>query len=238
MDNKINQNPQPNLSMFNNSQPVQQQQPIEYPPSVQYTTQEKPTHLEFTGLKYNAFNIDKLSVDIMNKGGFDKITPDLVIWNYYKYKVDDLHLNANETELSNFFNWTVRNLGLKDMKLDFHDNNKVTCSGKYGVIPFSAELSLSLTKDKKVLIDIGQIKCLVTMPNIIRDKIIDSLLNGPEDPPNPALIGDAFSLRKALVKVSDNQLLLDLNRMPTPVDIKFDELKTTENGIIVEGSDQ
>ena len=229
--------PQPGFpQQFPTPMPTQPVKPVEYPPAVKYTYQDKPTHIELSGIKYNAFNVDKLNMDIMNKQGFDKVTPDLVIWNFYKYKVNDLQLKANEVELSNFFNWSVRELDLKDLKLDFHNNGQLTFSGKYGIVPFTAELNLSITQDKKLLITIQDFKAVVNIPSWIRDKIIGLLLKPSDKPPvGPPSFGDAFSIKDAITRISDNQLLVDLTKMKTPVEVSFQAIETTEDGITVKG---
>lgn len=229
--------PQPTFPQsFPAPAPTQEAKPVEYPPAVQYTYQDKPTHIELSGVKYNAFNVDRLNLDITNRQGFDKITPDLVIWNFYKYKVNDLQFNAKEIELSNFFNWTVRELDLKNLNLDFHNNGKLTFSGKYGIIPFTAELNLSITQDKKLMITIEDFKAVVSIPSWIRDKLIDLLLKPSNKlPVNPASFGNAFSIKNAITRINDNQLLVDLNKMKTPVEMSFQAIETTEDGITVKG---
>ena len=88
-----------------------------YPPAPRIKKQEKPTHLEVSDMKYHALNIDRLSLDIVSRGGFDKVAPDMLIWGNYQYNVRDFKANANEVELSRFVSWSLEQLGLKEFQL-------------------------------------------------------------------------------------------------------------------------
>ena len=102
-----------------------------FPPAPQLRTQQKPTQIAMSDFKYNAFNIDKISLNITSKGGFNGVTPDMMIWNTYEYHVTDFKASADEVELSNYVNWALQDKGIQDTKIDFHDNQRVTLSGKY-----------------------------------------------------------------------------------------------------------
>ena len=48
--------------------------PQSYPPAPALKRQQKPTEMSMSDLKYNAFNVDQLKVQITNRRGFDGVT--------------------------------------------------------------------------------------------------------------------------------------------------------------------
>ncbi|MBF2054020.1 MAG: hypothetical protein IGS03_11230 [Candidatus Sericytochromatia bacterium] len=212
-----------------------------YPPAPKVQTQSQPTEISLAGLKYNAINVDKLSLNITSRQGFDGVTPDMMIWNTYQYNVTDLKANANENELSGFLNWSMQSTGIQDIKVDFHPGQRVTLSGKYplmGVpIPFTADVSLMITPHQQVLLTIDEFKTGFRVPDKMRDTLIDLLVKneGPHQGPPPASPGEAFAFSDALRKVGNNQILIDFGRMKTPLNLPIQQLQTTQNGFSVVG---
>lgn len=213
-----------------------------FPPAPKVKNQSKPTEISMTDLKYNAFNVDQIKVNIVNKRGFDGVTPDMMIWNYYQYDVTSLKANAEETELSGLVNWALQSKGISDTKIDFHPDQRVTVSGKYPLLglplPFTAEIQMSVTPQKQILLTIEDFKTGFSVPNKLRDALLNLFVgdNTPvqqgQPPLNPM---DAFSLTAALHKVGPNQIALDFSRMPVPMNLPIKTLKTTEEGFEIEG---
>lgn len=226
--------PQP---VYGQPQPVQQT----YPPAPKVQTQSQPTTISMSDLKYNAINVDKLSLNITNRQGFDGITPDMMIWNFYQYNVTDLKANADETELSAFLNWSMQSTGIQDIKVDFHPGQRVTLSGKYplmGVpIPFTADVSMMVTPHQQVLLTIDTFKTGFRVPDRLRDTLIDLLVknDGATQGPPPGNLSEAFSFADALRKVGSNQILIDFNRMKVPLNLPIQQLQTTQSGFSVVG---
>ena len=75
----------------------------------------------------------------------------------------------------------------------------------------------------------NQIPNILTLLNLL---ISDSPQNQGPPPLNPL---DAFSFSAALQKVGPNQILVDFSRMPVPMNMPIKSLKTTEEGIELEG---
>ncbi|PKL77776.1 MAG: hypothetical protein CVV27_04580 [Candidatus Melainabacteria bacterium HGW-Melainabacteria-1] len=212
-----------------------------YPPAPKVKHQAKPTEMTMTDLKYNAFNVDQLKVNITNRRGFDGVTPDLVIWNHYQYNVTELKANAEETELSAYLNWSLQQKGVQDASIDFHPGQRVTLAGKYPLlgipVPFTAEVQLSVTPLQQILMTVEDFKTGFSVPNRLRDALLDTLVSdtpasaGPP-PMNPI---DAFSFSASLRKVGPNQILIDFGRMPVPMNLPIKQLKTSAEGVEIVG---
>lgn len=218
--------------------------PQSYPPAPALKRQQKPTEMSMSDLKYNAFNVDEIKVQITNRRGFDGVTPDLVIWNQYQYNVTAIKANADESELSGYVAWALKDKGIQDAKIDFHPNQRVTVSGKYPLLgiplPFTAEVQLSLTPEKQILMTVDEFKTGFSFPNKLRDTLLDLLVDdapASQGPP-PASPIDAFSFASALRKAGPNQILVDFGRMPVPMRVPITSLKTSEQGVEIEGSGQ
>ena len=212
-----------------------------YPPAPAVKHQQKPTEITMTDLKYNAFNVDQVKVNITNHSGFDGVTPDLMIWNYYQYNVSDLKANAEENELSGYVNWALQEKGIQDTKIDFHPGQRVTVSGKYPLLglplPFTAEIQMSVTPLKQILLTVEDFKTGFSVPNKLRDTLLDLFVGDsqPSQGPPPSSPMDAFSLPAAMHKVGPNQIVIDFGRMPVPMNLPIKSLKTTDEGIEIEG---
>src|SRR5690606_38809234 len=182
------------LSQFAGSpQPVRQAPPMPqghvqpthqaqtYPPAPKIQRQDKPTEISMSDFKYNAINVDQLKLNITQRTGFDGITPDMMIWNFYQYNITDLQAHADEAELSNLLNWGLQEKGIQDVKVDFHPGQRVTLSGKYPLmglpVPFSAEVSLMVTPHQQILLTIDEFKTGFRMPDKLRDTLIDLLIS-------------------------------------------------------------
>lgn len=210
-----------------------------YPPPPMMQTQDKPTHIEVGGLKYNAIDIDRLSLDIVSKGGFDGTKPDMTIWNHYQYNVLDLKAQANETELSNLINWSLLDLGMKDIKIDFHEGNRVTISGKTPAplikipVPFTAEISAELNANNQILLTINDFSAGVPLPGKVKDFMLDLLIQDADEkqqlPPSANAL-EAFNFADAMVQVGKNQILLDFTKMRTPMNMPVSAIKFTNTG--------
>lgn len=212
-----------------------------YPPVPAIKNQDKPTKMALYDIKYNAFNVDQVTLNITNRKGFDGVTPDLIIWNQYQYNVTDIQANANEKELSGYVNWAMSSKGIQDLNIDFHPGQQVTVSGKYPLLglplPFTAEVSTSLTPDKKLLLTVTDFKTGFSVPGKLRDALLNLFVgnNSPANAPPPDNMGEAFAFGDALQKVGPNQILVDFSRMKVPVNMPLDKVETTEEGIRIQG---
>lgn len=213
-----------------------------YPPAPKVQHQNKPTEISMQDFKYNAINVDQLKLNITSRQGFDGVTPDMLIWNFYKYNVTDLHANAEENELSKFVEFNLKDKGIDDVKIDFHPGNRVTLSGKYplmGVpIPFSANVKITTTSNDKVMLTIEDFKTGFHIPDKLKETLIGLLINKESDTHNgmvPTSPSDAFSLADAMYRVGSNQIVIDFNRMKVPLDLPIKEIKTSETGFSVVG---
>ena len=224
-------------------QHVQMAQRPYYPPAPQLQKQQKPTEISISDLKYNAFNIDRMKFNITNRSGFDGIKPDMVIWDRYQYNVSDFQLNADEVEMSNYLNWALQEKGIQDAKIDFHAGNKVTLSGKYPLLglplPFTAEVSLTITPLNQLLMTIDDFKTGFSVPTKLRDALLGLFVSeGPQPPPSngmPLSPLEAFSFADALKRVGANQLMLDFAKMKVPMQLPLSRLMTTDQGFQLMG---
>lgn len=211
------------------------------PPAPKLKTQAKPTEISMSDLKYNAFNVDQIKVSITDRRGFNGVTPDLIIWNQYRYDVTRLKATADETELTGFVNWALQSKGISDAKIDFHPEQRVTVSGKYPLlglpVPFTAEIQMSVTPARQILLTVDGFKTGFSVPDKLRDTLLNLFISDtpPGQAPPPLNPLDAFSLGAALHKVGPNQILVDFSRMPVPVTLPITMLQTSEEGISVEG---
>jgi hypothetical protein len=200
------------------------------PPPPNAVFQDKPTHIEASGLKYNAFNFDKVSFDIVSKDGFNNRTPDLIIFDQYKYDVQELIANADEKELTNFMKWALKEEDIKDFKIDFSSGGGALISGKYkGLLPFSVQMSINKTADNKLLFSFDNVKALLQMPDTIRDLIISSMIDLKD---TPGLLA-GLSLKPAFVRYSDNQILFDPAKINPKVNMPIKFFETTDSGITI-----
>lgn len=221
---------------------VQQTQATSYPPAPAVQKQSRPSEISMRDFKYNAFNVDQLSLNITSRKGFDGVTPDMMIWNYYQYNVTDIKANADEKELSNFVGWSLQEIGIQNVGIDFHPGQKVTLSGKYPLmgipLPFEADLSISLTPQKQILLTIDDFKTGFSFPAKLRDTLIDLLVNDKHNQhqgPPPSSPMEAFSFSDAMQQVGPNQILVDFTKMKVPLNIPIEKLITDQNGVKVEG---
>lgn len=220
---------------------MQPQAVVNYPPAPALKHQSKPTEMSMSDLKYNAFNVDQIKLNITPRSGFDGVTPDMVIWNRYQYNVTELKANAEENELSAYVSWALQEKGIQDVKIDFHPGQKVSLSGKYPILgiplPFKAEVQLSLNEQKQILMTVQDFSTGFTFPNKMRDTLIDLLVSdspASQGPP-PMSPLEAFSFSAALRQVGPNQILLDFSQMPVPMNLPVTGLETTEQGIQLTG---
>lgn len=212
-----------------------------YPPVPAVKPQNKPTKMSLYDIKYNAFNVDQVTLNITNRKGFDGVTPDLVIWNQYQYNVTDIQAHANEKELSGYVNWAMSSKGIQDLNIDFHPGQRVTISGKYPLLglplPFTAEVSTALTPEKKLLLTVTDFKTGFSVPGKLREALLNLFVgNGTAThAPPPDTMGEAFAFADALQKVGPNQILVDFSRMKVPVNMPLDTVETTDDGIRIAG---
>lgn len=198
------------------------------PPPPISVYQEKPTHIEASGIKYNAFNVDKLSFDIVSKDGFNNRTPDLIIWEQYKYNVQELIAHADEKELSQFMQWALKSEDLKDFNIDFSSGGNAIISGKYkGLLPFSVEMNIKKTEDNKLLFSFDNVKALFQMPSTIRDLIITAMLDLKD---TPGLLA-GLSIKPAFIRFDDNKVLFDPAKINPGVNMPVKFFETTDSGI-------
>jgi hypothetical protein len=200
------------------------------PPPTSPVTQEKPTHIEASGIKYNAFNFDKVSFDIVAKTGFDKKTPDLIVFDQYKYNIQELIAHADEKELTQFMRWALKSEDIQDFNIDFSTGGNAMISGKYkGLLPFSVEMGIKKTPDNKLLFSFDTVKALFKMPDTIRDLIINSMIDLKE---TPGLL-NGISLKPAFLRFSENQVLFDPARINPSVNMPIKFFETTDSGITI-----
>lgn len=213
-----------------------------YPPVPAVKPQTKPTKMSLYDIKYNAFNVDQVTLNITNRKGFDGVTPDLVIWNHYQYNVTDLQAHANEKELSGYLNWAMSSKGIQDLNIDFHPGQQATITGKYPLLglplPFTAEVSASLTPEKKLLLTVTDFKTGFSVPGKLRDALLNLFVSNdvPANGPPPDEIGEAFAFSDALQKVGPNQILVDFSRMKVPIQVAVDKVETTADGIRIQSN--
>lgn len=224
-------------------QNVQMAQKPYYPPAPQLQKQTKPTEIAISDLKYNAFNIDRMKFNITSRSGFDGVKPDMVIWDRYQYNVSDFQLNADEAEMSNYLNWALQEKGIQDTKIDFHPGNKMTLSGKYPLLglplPFTAEVSLTITPLNQLLMTIDDFKTGFSVPTKLRDALLGLFVDDGSQapPPNgmPLSPLEAFSFSDSLKRVGPNQIMLDFGKMKVPMHLPLSKLMTTEQGFQLSG---
>jgi hypothetical protein len=223
-------------------QSVQMSQRPYYPPAPQVQKQQKPTEVSMTDLKYNAFNVDRMKFNITSRSGFDGVKPDMVIWNQYQYNVSDFQLNADEVEMSNYLNWAMQEKGIQDTKVDFHPGSKVSISGKYPLLglplPFTAEVSLTITPLNQLLMTIDDFKTGFSVPTKLRDALLGLFLSeGQSQTPQTMPLSplDAFAFSDALKRVGSNQIMLDFSKMKVPMNLPLSQLVTTEQGFQMVG---
>jgi hypothetical protein len=200
------------------------------PPPPSAVFQEKPTHIEASGLKYNAFNFDKISFDIVSRDGFNHRTPDLIVFDQYKYNVQELIAHADEKEITKFMGWALKNEDIKDFKIDFSAGGSAIISGKYkGLLPFSVEMNIRKTEDNKLLFSFDTVKALFKMPDTIRDLLISAMVDLKE---TPGLL-EGLKLKPAFVRFSDNQVLFDPSKISPGVNMPIKFFETTDSGITI-----
>ncbi|PIQ26738.1 hypothetical protein COW36_00720 [bacterium (Candidatus Blackallbacteria) CG17_big_fil_post_rev_8_21_14_2_50_48_46] len=230
----------------NPQNPIQATVRPQYPPAPKLQKQSKPTEITMSDFKYNAFNIDQLKLNITSRTGFDGVKPDMMIWNYYQYNVSDLQVNADETELSNYLNWSLQEKGIQDAKVDFHPNGKVSLSGKYPLLgiplPFTAEVSLTVTPLNQILMTIDDFKTGFSVPSKLRDTLLGLFIedHGNTSPAGPPPLSplDAFSFADAMKRVGPNQIMLDFGKMKVPMNLPIAKLVTTEQGVQLSGGSE
>lgn len=213
-----------------------------YPPAPNVQRQDKPSQISMRDFKYNAINVDNLDLNITARGGFDGVKPDMMIWNFYQYNVDNFQANANEVELSKFVDFYMQELGISDTKIDFHPDNRVTLSGSYPLmglpVPFSADVKITTTTNDKIMFTIEDFSTGFRIPSQLRDTLLGLIINGEDEKasgPPPSSPADAFSMSDAMYRVGSNQIVLDFNRMQVPLNLPIKEVKTDAQGFRIVG---
>jgi hypothetical protein len=104
-------------------------------------------------------------------------------------------------------------------------------------VPFSAEVQLSLTPQKQILLTVNDFKTGFSFPNKLRDLLIDALVDDKPASQGPPPLSplDAFSFAASLRQAGPNQILVDFGQMPVPMNLPITQLETTEQGISIVG---